>query len=146
MNGHTNIIGKYYRLRSKAWRNMRYMFPSPAEVKFIRIMGGRAISVPFFKHPKTGFSYTYIISMGKILNSELIKREVRVGKYWVDFGNDIKRGIEIDGQKYHNDIVAQQERDDYFAGFDWRVLHIRAADLWRQPDNVQRDVIAFLAS
>lgn len=100
--------------------------------------------LPFVRHYKTRFAMAYIISLGKVLNSELVRREVRVGKYYVDFGNDIRRGIEVDGEAYHNDIVKQQERDEYFAKYGWRVLHIKATDLWRQPARVQQDVLRFL--
>ena len=107
-------------------------------------MGGHCLRIPFIKDPRTGFCLSYIITMGKYLNTELVKREVRVGKLWVDFGNDICRGIEIDGQEYHGDIIKQQERDDYFNDFGWQVLHIKAIDLWQQPEKTKHKVIAFL--
>lgn len=136
----------FYRSRSRFWRNNRILFPSPAEVQFIRLMGGKVIQVDHFKHPKTGFPFTIVTSMGKYLEDEKFKREVRVGKYWIDFGNDICWGIEVDGEKYHKDIVFQQDRDDYFADFGWRVLHIPAIKIWVAPNEVQRAVLKFLTT
>jgi len=144
MNGHVSIVGKYYQYRSRFWRNVRFLFPSPAETAFIELMGGYVIHVSILKHPKTHFSFAYVLSLGKLLNGELMKREVRVGKHWIDFGNDIKRGIEIDGRQYHNDIVKQQERDDYFKSYGWRVLHVDAYDVFHEPKKVYRMTSKFL--
>lgn len=137
------LVSKYYRLRSRYYRESRLLFPSPAELRFIELMGGRYVTLPFFRHYKTGFCGALVLSMGKTLRREGFRREVRVGAKFCDFGNDIKRAIEIDGSYFH-DIVEQQERDDYFAKYDWRVLHIDATDVWRQPDVVQRRVLKFL--
>lgn len=122
------------------------IFPSPAEVQFIRVMGGRVLVVPFFKHLKTGFPFAVVVSMGKKLRQQQVGREVRVGGKYVDFGNDIRRGIEVDGEAYHSDIVAQTERDEYFKKYDWRVLHIPARDVFRQPDKVREKVLRFLSA
>ena len=101
------LVAKYYRLRSRYYRDSRIVFPSPAELEFIRIMGGRVLTFNFMKHYKTGFPLAFVVSMGKVLRREQVKREVRVGSKWCDFGNDIRRAIEIDGEAYHNDIVEQ---------------------------------------
>lgn len=124
------------------------LFPSPAEVDFIRIMGGKVITVNWLKHYKTGFPLVVVISLGKLLRRNLVAREVRVGKCWVDFGSVTpyyKKGIEIDGEQYHKDIVKQMERDEYFANYGWRVLHIKAVQVRNEPDTVQRKVLEFLA-
>lgn len=125
------------------------LFPSPAEVEFIRIMGGRVITFERLKHPQTHFPAVIVLSMGRVLRRNLVNREVRVGKHWVDFGAVTpyyKRGIEIDGEQYHNDIVAQIERDEYFANYGWSVLHIKAVEVRNQPDKVQRLVLDFLSA
>lgn len=90
------------------------------------------------------FPLAIVLSLGKIMKREKVKREVRVGKCFIDFGNDIKRGIEIDGRDWHMDVLKEQERDEYVAQYGWHLLHIQAAEVYRTPDYVQRKVLAFL--
>lgn len=138
------IKHKYYHLRGRYYRDSRMIFPSPAEIRFIRLMGGKVVTVGFFKHLKTGFPLAVVLTMGKTLRQEQVRREVRVGGKYVDFGNDINRGIEVDGKAYHTDIIAQVERDEYFNKHGWLVLHIPAIEVFNQPDKVQRKVLNFL--
>jgi very-short-patch-repair endonuclease len=129
-------------------RFRRLIFPSPAELEFIRIFGGKYKSSKRIRDPKTGFPLTIVYSMGKILKRELIKREVRAGAMWIDFGaltNYFNRGIEIDGRAYHRDILKEQERDEYVAQYGWSLLHIEAGEVYRNPNFVQRKVLEFLA-
>jgi hypothetical protein len=146
MKRQPTLVVKYYRWRSNFYKRQRLLYPSPAEVRLIRLMGGRVLSLPFIRHPQTGFPMAKVLSMGKVFNRELVQREVRVGSKYVDFGNDLKRGIEVDGQEYHKDIVVQVERDEYFARYGWRVLHIPARDLWLHADKVYWQVLDFLCS
>jgi hypothetical protein len=138
------LLGRYYRARSRFYQRQRLLFPSPAEIRFIRLMGGHVVIVPFLKHYKTGFPMARILTLGKLLKTEQMAREVRVGSKYVDFGNDVRRGIEVDGRKYHTDIVEQIQRDEYFQKYDWHVLHIDATELYQNPKKVKRAVIAFL--
>ena len=122
-------------------------YPSPAELKFIEIMGGRVYTIGFLKHPKTKFPRA-IIFMGSYLNSEFIEREFRVGAMYIDFAFVTpwyKKGIEIDGKNFHRDIVREQNRDDYLASYGWSIMHIVAEDLYRQPAKVRARVEKFLA-
>ena len=138
------LVSTFYRRRSKWWRDNRMLFPSPAEVRFIQIMGGRVVIIERIKHPKTKFPMVIVLSLGKILTRENFKREVRVGSKLCDFGNDLKTAIEIDGRYFH-DIIEQVERDEYFTNYGWRVLHIEASKLWREPSKIQQMVLEFLA-
>lgn len=133
----------FYRTRSKWWRDNRLLYPSPAEVRFIRLMGGRVITIGRIKHYKTKYPLAIVVSLGRVLTRQNFRREVLVGTKLCDFGNDLKAAIEIDG-KYYHDIVEQVERDEYFAQYDWRVLHIEASMLWREPSKVQQMVLNFL--
>ena len=140
---------KFIRSRMQWRKRKRLFFPSPAEVEFIRIFGGKYITVGRVRDPRTGFPLTIITSLGSILRRELIKREVRVGRYFVDFGTltrYYKKGIEVDGRNFHQDIVKEQTRDDYFRQFGWQLFHIQAASVFREPQIVQRKVLEFLAS
>lgn len=126
-------------------RTNRMIFMSPAEARFVRIMGGKVLTFDNIKSTKTGFPLTYVRSLGKWLKERGYEREVRVGSKFTDFGSFAQqRGIEIDGRNFHRDIVKEQERDDYFEDYGWILLHIQAADLWQSPDRVQRDVIKFI--
>lgn len=138
------IQSKYYATRSNYWRLKRLLFPSPAELRFINIMGGKFITIPFIKGGDQRYPFVIVISLGKLLKSENYSREVRVGKFYIDFANDIGRGIEIDGRQYHLDVVYEFERDSYIYQRGWRLMRIPAGSLWREPDKVQRDVMLFL--
>lgn len=139
-----NIVYRYYNIRSQIWRQNRMFFMSPAEIRFLHIMGGKVVTFEAIKHARTHFPLAYVVTMGRSLRRENFAREVRVGRYFIDFGNDIKRGIEIDGRNFHMDIVKEIERDEYVAKYGWSLLHIQAVDLWQQPDNVQRRVLSFI--
>lgn len=156
MAGHYNngmsiaavISHKLHYAKKDWWRKNRILFPSPAEVQFVRVMGGKAIVIDHLKHPQTGFPLTIVTSMGKTLRREYARREVRVGAMYVDFGfvtRYSKKGVEIDGADFHRNIVYEQDRDDYCRQRGWKLLHIQAADLYRAPKLVKKRVIKFLA-
>lgn len=127
----------------------RLLFVSPAEVRFVRVMGGRALNIPFIKSKRMGFCLTFVW-LGKVLKRELIEREVQVGNrhYAIDFATrnaSYKKGIDITSS-YYVDVVADQERDDYLRARGWDVLYVKAARVWRDPVGVRRDVLRFLRS
>jgi very-short-patch-repair endonuclease len=153
------FLRHYYKARGIWFRWNRLLFPSAAEARFIEIMGGHMITFGFIKHPETKQPFRIILSIGRALKREHFGREIKAGKYWLDFGNDIFWCIEIDGKKYHRDIVREQERDEYLSEFchkrcrkpcykhsnqGWRVKHIPALRLWLEPAIVQREVLNFL--
>lgn len=132
------------------WRRRlsRLLFPSPAEVQFVRVMRGHVLTVPFMRSRRTGFCLAFVWR-GKILKRELVHREVRAGRYVVDFGVVTpfgKKAIEIDGEPFHQDVLREQERDDYLRARGWEVLHIKGRRLWREPRRVGGDVLKFLKS
>lgn len=130
------------------WRNARILFPSPAEIHFVRLMGGRAVTIDFIRYPKTRFPLTFIYSRGRFLARNFMQRETRVGGFFVDFSfvdAYSKKCIEVDGSDYHTDKVREFERDNYLKSRGWDVLHISAMDLYRQPGRVQQKVFNFLA-
>lgn len=148
MGIYRNTKLKIYYAKKDWWRKNRMLFPSPAEVQFVRIMGGKAITIKRLKHPSTGFPMVIFVTMGKRLNREFVEREVRVGAMYIDFAfatKYSKKGIEIDGAAFHRDIVKEQQRDDYCLAYGWKLLHIQAADVYSNPDLVQRRVDNFLA-
>ncbi|HMT18532.1 MAG TPA: DUF559 domain-containing protein [Candidatus Saccharibacteria bacterium] len=138
------LIQFYYRKRASWYRWNRILFPSPAEVRFVQLMGGKYWQVSWLKHRRTKLPFTIFYSYGKILSEECFGRERRVGKYFVDFGNDLSMGIEIDGRQWHRDIVAEMDREIYFNVRGWRVIHIEAVHLWNRPNEVQQRVLKFL--
>lgn len=153
------ITRHYYRTRAVWFRWNRLLFPSKAEVRFIEIMGGRILTIGFIRHWETGQPLRFVFSLGRALSLEKFGREVYAGKYWLDFGNDIFWCIEVDGAKYHRDIVKEQQKHDYLVEFchkkckdpcfkhsniGWRVKHIQAVRLWLEPAVVQHEVLAFL--
>ena len=129
-------------------RDIRMFFPSPAEVHFMKLMGAKAITIDAVKWPKTRFPLTIFLTHGKLLRGSYMHREVRVGPYYVDFAfmdAYSNKAIEIDGAEWHVDIVKEAERDNYLNERGWSVMHIQAAELYRNPGRVQRRVVAFLA-
>jgi hypothetical protein len=146
INRHKLLRFKFYNLRALWRRHIRLIFSSPAEVRFIELMGGKVYGVKKIKHWRTGFPLTIYWRYGKILRSEKFRREVRAGRYWIDLGNDIHWGFEIDGAHWHRDIVAEFDRDSYLYQRGWRIMHIDATRLWRDPSRVQRETLRFLYS
>lgn len=138
------ILSKYYRLRGLYNKRRRLLFPSPAEVELIRVMGGKVITIDLFKDIMTGFPLTIVVSLGSVFKAEHIEREVRVGRMYVDFGNDIRRGVEVDGKRWHQDVTKELERDEYCAAYGWSLLHIQAIDVYKNPDFVREKVTRFL--
>lgn len=138
----------YYVLRARYQRRRRLSFPSPAETRFIEIHGGRCRQVSWIRDPRTKFPLVLHTSLGNILKRELIKREVRVGTKFVDFGADCnyyKKAIEIDGYWNHRDKAKELERDKYLAEYGWSVLHISAGMVFRDAMRVQQCVLEWLA-
>ncbi len=119
------------------------MFPSPAELALIRLMGGRAITLPFIRDRRTHFPIA-IVWMGRFLKGERVEREVRVGKCYVDFGNDISRAIEVMSNEWHRDVVAEYERRQYIEGYGWQLLYVWAVDIRDRPAAIRREVRDFL--
>lgn len=142
------ISSRIWYARKRMWRRTRVLFPSPAELQFVRVMGGRVITFKYIRHIETKFPLAFIVSMGKTLRREYVRREVRVGAMFVDFAFVTQydcKAIEIDSKRWHRDIVREQERDEYLHARGWRVLHIQAVDIYANPDLVQRRVIDFLS-
>ncbi len=121
----------------------RLVFASPAEMQLITLMKGKVLTTNLI-HNKNGFPLTFVMYLGGWFAKENMRREVRVGKHWIDFGNDIRRGIEVDGEAYHNDIIKEIERDEYFKKNDWRILHIKAGDILARPNATRNAIIDFL--
>ena len=137
-------------IRLVFWRRRlsRILFPSPAEAQFVRIMRGQALTIPLIKSRRTGFPLT-ILWRGWILKGELIEREVRVGKYYLDFatpGSRFLKAIEIDGSQWHMDVLKDQERDAYLRARGWDVKRIPARRVFREPRMVYLEVCKFLKS
>lgn len=126
-----------------ASRRERLLHPSGPELEFLRIMGCSVIPLPFSKQRSTGKPGVLVIMRG-VMRREHMEREVLVGGYCIDFGNDIRRGIEVDGEHWHKDVVKEQERDDHLAKYGWIILHIPERRLYQEPGRVIRDVAEFL--
>lgn len=125
---------------------------SPAEARFIELMGGKVLSIERIRDRRTGFAMTPYWNLGRRLKAEGFKREVRYGRYFVDFANDLNRIIEIDGSEYHMDVVADMDRDIYIREFCWRwdrrrearIMRIQAHKLWLDKQRLQDDVLKFI--
>lgn len=147
MKRRIGLKGRYYRLRGKTGRAVRLLFPSPAEMKLVELMGGKVIRIKKIKWPTTHFPLAFVIKRPKLFKQNHVKREVRCGRFYADFANDVGWPIEVDGLDYHMDIVADLTREAYMIERGWRTpLRIPAHRLWREPDRVQRDVMKYLST
>jgi hypothetical protein len=145
---HKSLKFKLYKMRADFRRRRRLLFPSPAEVELIRIMGGKYISSTLLKDPKTKFPLTIITDIGTVFKRESIAREVRVGAMYTDFatvGLRYLKAIEVDGLAFHDDIVKEIKRDEYLKQRGWEIMHLQAASIYREPGMVQKRVLEFLA-
>lgn len=138
------LITAFYRARAKYYRWNRLFFPSAAEVRLIEIMGGKMLSIKWIKHHQTKHPLTFVFSLGNTLQHEKFNREVRAGRYYIDFGNDLAMGLEVDGAAYHRDVVKQFDRDSYLYQRGWRIIHIPAVRLWNDPTGVQQQILSFI--
>jgi very-short-patch-repair endonuclease len=120
------------------------LFPSPAEMALVELLGGWVVTIPFIINLRTRFSLAFVVRMPRIFREEHVEREVRVGSKYIDFGNDIKRGIEVQSS-YHFDVLKDQERLEYLMDRGWRILYIHATEIKRRPDVVRKKVLAFLS-
>jgi very-short-patch-repair endonuclease len=145
-----NALQTYKKWRWRYRKLKHIVFMSPAEVRFVELMGGKVYTNNRLK--VNGFPFAIVISMGKILRREHFKREVRYGKYFVDFSNDLNRIIEIDGSQYHRDVVADMDREIYIKEMcrridrnrEARIMRIPAFRLGLDPQRVQQNTIEFI--
>ena len=146
MDGLERFARWYYRTRAKWNRRRRLIFPSPAELQLIELMGGRVVRFTFLQDPRTHFPAAIVLSMGPCFRAEKVHREVRLGRYYADFCNDLNRIIEVDGAQYHMDVVAEMDREVYLRDKPYyaQILRIKAQDITRKPAIVQKRVLKFL--
>ena len=109
-------------------------------------MGGRCTKIVHVKNHKTKFPLVIVWSLGKTLKRQNYKREVRYGRYYVDFANDLNRIIEVDGAAYHMDVIADMDREIDIKGRqpDARFLRVKAYQLYNNSAEVQRKVLTFI--
>lgn len=125
-------------------RLRRLLFPSPAELDFIRLLGGRVL---VFKHVRLGshgFPLAIVLSLGRELKAEHFRREVRIGAFFADLANDVGRALDVDGVRYHTDKLREQRRDEYCAKHGYRILHISGYDLYHQSRLVRERTLRFI--
>jgi hypothetical protein len=146
MNGISEFSKRLYYAKKEHWKRERLIFPSPAEIKFIRVMGGHVIVLPFVFSFKTGFPFAWVLSFGHVLRTHGFRREVRVGAYYIDFANDIKWGIEILGKDFHTDVVKEAQREEYLRQRGYRILYIAAVDLYRNPIATRHRAMKFIGT
>lgn len=144
MTGIKKLAFTFRRWRGRIRRVRRLIYMSPAEARFVQLMGGKVITFEKLKPPGLQFPPVLVWSLGRHLKDEHFKREVRIGKYFVDFGNDVGRVIEIDGDAYHMDVLADLERDGYLQERGQTIMRIPAHRIYRDGNRVQRDVLKFI--
>lgn len=126
------------------------VFPALAEVRFVRMMGGRVTTLPFIRHAETSRPLAVVWTLGRVLRAHKFKHRVVVGvsggETILSFGNDIHWGIELDGLRYHNDILVKQDLDEFFSMAGWRVLHITTTKMQVNPAKIRDEVFRFLSA
>lgn len=138
------LFSPTYPLHAKlAGRRERLLWPSTAEIAFARVMRCWVIPIPFLRHPETGRSAVYILMLG-VMRREHVQREVMARGYFLDFANDLKRAIEVDGERYHTDVVADYERTQHLAKDGWIIHRVKGDLLRKSPSRVRREVTEFL--
>lgn len=146
MDSFDHLVHFLYRTRNKTNRFRRLIFPSPAELRLIELMGGKVVRFTRVRDPRTKFPVAVIVTKGKFLRAQNVRREVRYGPYYVDFANDLHRIIEVDGAAWHADVVADMDREVHIRNRnrEARFLRISAMELRRQPAKVREKVRKFL--
>lgn len=116
----------------------------------MKLLGAKTFTFGSPKSTRKRFPLTLVLSRGHILQDAKMHREVRFGKYYVDFANDLNWIIEIDGTHWHMDVVADMDREIYInelvrkSPYGWRLLRIKAPRIWNDPAGVRAQVLEFI--
>lgn len=137
------MIATMKRRLNRHRRNVRYWFPSPAEMKLVELMGGKVLRFERIRYGKNKFPLSIVIWRGWLFWRERVKREVYVRGYYADFMNDIGRIIEVDGDEWH-DAIYDSERDYHLKKSGCTILRVRAYDIYKHPELVRNKVKHFL--
>ncbi len=120
------------------------LYPKPLETRLITVLGGTVLTVGAFRHKKTGYPLSLVLSRGRLLRSERFRRSVRVDDGGtLELANDIKWAITIRGSEYYRDVVAAYERDELLKEQGWRIRYISMRDLGERPGQVRADIRSF---
>jgi very-short-patch-repair endonuclease len=117
------------------------------ELRLIELMGGRVWRAKHLRDPWTKFPAAVVVSLGPILRPEKFRREVGYCGFYVDFANDLHRIIEVDGRRWHMDVVADMDREIAIKGRhpDARFLRVKAYEIINQPAIVRARVTKFVS-
>ena len=69
------------------------LFPSPAEMEMVRILGGKVLTIQIVRHWHSGFPLAFIVWRPRIFKAENVRREVRVGAMYTDLAQVTPYGI-----------------------------------------------------
>lgn len=104
------ILAEYY-------RRQRLRNPEPTVVMLVEIMG----VAWWIRH---GFY-----------------REYRAGRRFIDLANPVlKLAVEGDGERWHMDVVKEQQRNDELGRLGWQVVHFRYDKLKYKPELVRQEL------
>lgn len=75
-----------------------------------------------------------------------MKREYPVAGYYVDVVTTRfhRVAIEVDGKKYHTDIIGDDERMQRIEAKGWSPLRIEAREILFRPRKTKRDTLKFI--
>lgn len=122
-------------------RRWKSLFPKPAEVRLLQILGGSVIVIGSIR--RNGRPLTITLSRGRLLRSERFRRSVIDDQGML--ANDVRWAIAIQGKDYERDVIAAYEQDEQLQAAGWRVRWIPEAWLWTNPSRVRKNVLQFLS-
>lgn len=128
------------KIKARIARELDRLFPTREQVQLIEILGGATLTLGMFR--KHGRQLTIVLNRGRLLRSERFRRRV-INDMGV-LANDVQWAIEIKGQEYERDVVAAYERDQELRSQGWRLMSIKATDLWLRPNQVRSTIKQFL--
>jgi len=105
-------------------------------------------SSPWTSPPEEILWATYVAGMaarpGRWPNLRGLARQVKVGRYYLDFGRaDIRRGVEVDGLAFHGgqaEWAADHARQRWLEGAGWRLTRYTAREAAERPTAVLDEV------
>lgn len=130
-------------LRRQAAKQYQRLFPSPAELRIIEIMGGKVLRINRIISQRSGLPMAIILSRGGMLRREHFKR---TGDDLVLFSNDLKWGLAIQGAAYERNIIEAFERDQTLKENGYRIQYLPVRWLVNRPDLVRDRINQFVYS
>ncbi len=128
-------------LKAHITANYAGLFPDPAEVRLLEILGGSTLTIGSIK--RDGRPLTVILSYGYLLKSEHFKRVATDNKS-ILYMNDINQIIYVRPNEYERNVVTYFEQEESLKSRGFRLRTIPESWLMTNPLRARNSVRQFI--